>query len=205
MLNLNLLNLFYQHVRPVPRKRTSLKKSKPKITLLGSSIARDSGPIIAANSSNKDTCVYSVSGLSLDKASVIAKDIFNNHTKDKIAVSQIGTADLYNKTDVELADSYDTLLANITDISSDVKIAVTSIPCRLPDHFNVPLNKKTDHLNSYLQTKCPSHNQLMFIDAIPELTYRYYMEDGLHFNRYATSYLARYLCQYNSHVSNFPV
>ena len=58
--------------KPVTRKRTSLKKPKPKITLLGSFIAINSGPIIAANSANKDTCVYSVSGLSLDKESVIA-------------------------------------------------------------------------------------------------------------------------------------
>ena len=43
----------------------------------------------------------------------------------------------------------------------------------------------------------------MFIDATPELTYRYYMEDGLHFNRYGTSYLDRYLCQYISHFPTF--
>ena len=54
--------------QPVPRKRISLKKLKPKITHLGSSIARNSGAIISLNSSNKDTCGYSVSGLSLDKS-----------------------------------------------------------------------------------------------------------------------------------------
>ena len=68
LLNFNLLNLHYYQRKPkrVPRKRTSLKKSKPQITLLGSSIARNSGPTIAANSPNKDTYVYSESGLSLD-------------------------------------------------------------------------------------------------------------------------------------------
>ena len=96
------------------------------------------------------------------------------------------------------------LLTSITDTSPDVKIAVTSIPRRLPDHSNVYLNKKSD-LTSFLHTKCSRHNHLnMFIDATPELTYRYDMEDGLHFNRYGT-YFARYLCQYISHISNFPL
>ena len=85
-------------------------------------------------------CVYSVSRLSLDKASVTAKDIFSDHTIDNIAVLQIGTADLYNKTYVDLADSYDKLLTSITDTSPDVKTAVTSIPRRLPYHSNVSLN-----------------------------------------------------------------
>ena len=161
-----------------------------------------SGPIIAANSSNKNIFVYSVSRLSLDKASVIAKYIFSDHTKDDIAVLQIVTAYLYNKTNVELAASYDKLLTSITDTSPDVKIAVTSIPCQLSDHSNVSLNRKTDHLSCYLRTKCSRHNHLMFIDATPELTYRYYMEDGLYFNWYGTSYFARYLCQYISQTSH---
>ena len=78
----------------------------------------------------------------LIKASVIAKDIFSDHTIDNIAVLQIGTADLYNKTDVELAASYDKLLTSITDTSPDVKIAVTSIPRRLPDLSSVSLIKQ---------------------------------------------------------------
>ena len=89
--------LFYQRIslNLVPGGELP-SRNQTKLTVLGSSIARNSDPIIAANSSNKDTCVYSVSGLSLDKASVIAKDIFSDHTKDDIAVFQIGT-DLYNK------------------------------------------------------------------------------------------------------------
>ena len=61
LLNLNLLNLlFYKHVSlnlfPGKELQKNPQEIRPKISLLGSSIARNYGRIIAANSSSKNTC-----------------------------------------------------------------------------------------------------------------------------------------------------
>ena len=98
------------------------EKLKLKISILGSSISIISGPIILL-------IRIPVSVLYPDCPLIKhLKDTFSDHTKEDIVVLQIGTADLYNKTDVELAATYDKLLTSITDTSPDVKIAVTLIP-----------------------------------------------------------------------------
>ena len=45
--------------------------------------ARQSGPTIANNPPNMDTCVYSISGLSLAEAANTATDVFNGHSQKR--------------------------------------------------------------------------------------------------------------------------
>ena len=64
----------------------SLGESKPKLTHSGTSMARQSGPTIANNLPNMDTCVYSISGLSLAKPANIATDVFSGYSQKDIAI-----------------------------------------------------------------------------------------------------------------------
>ena len=191
--------------KPVPRPRKSLQESKPKLTLLGTSMARQSGPTIANILSNMDTCVYSISGLSLAEAANTATDVFRGHSQKDIAVLQVGTADLNELSVGQLTEGYDRLIETVEAVAPSTKIAVTAVPRRLSGHLKNNNNKKANMLNNHLRSKCLKSNNLIFIDAAPEPIQSFYKYDGLHFNQSGTSYFARYLSQYIKLMLNFPL
>ena len=72
-----------------PRQASNLSKSKLKI--LRSSMVRNTCPIISKSCVDADSTVYSVSGLSIDKAGEISKQIFSDHSSEDISVLQVET------------------------------------------------------------------------------------------------------------------
>ena len=45
-------------------------KPKPRILVIGTSMLRNTGPILSHGLSQLDTCVYSISGLTIDSANI---------------------------------------------------------------------------------------------------------------------------------------
>ena len=186
--------------KPIPAPRTSLKR---KVTLLGTSMVINTGPIISSKLPEKDTLAFSVSGLTIEKTTLMAPSIFNKFGKADTPVLQVGTNDLQESTADGLIKSYDKLIDAVKTTAPVSKVVVTAVPLIVsPDSSN--LNQKASRLNGYLQSRCKSDNNLIFVDASPQLSESNYKSyDGLHFNYKGTSYFANYLCEYLKQSENF--
>ena len=92
----NVNNNNKSQVKKTTPKNKQNENTKPKVTLLGGSMVRNSGTIISANMGGVESTVYSVSGLTISKGTDVAKNVFASHTKNDIAVLQVGTSDVEN-------------------------------------------------------------------------------------------------------------
>ena len=81
-------------------------KEKPKITVLGGSMVRNSGPVISSvlKPTEYNSIVYSLSGLTIKEASKKAPSIFQEHTDSDIPILQVGTSDLEKHSSVALVN-----------------------------------------------------------------------------------------------------
>ena len=193
---------------PVPKPRQSIKNPsrKSKVTVLGTSMVRECGSIMSGTLKTKDTTVYSVSGLSIDRAADMSQDIFCDLSKGDVAVLQVGTIDVPKYEPDILESKYCNLIDNVKIAAPDSKVVITAIPKRMLNRPEASFaNSRTNHLNKYLSKKCQDEDNLIFIDANPDLSTSKYKWDGLHFNRYGTEYFAKFLSGYISHSENFLV
>ena len=189
--------------KPTPKPRSSINRvSKKKVSVLGSSIIRNTGPIMSKSLPNMDTCTYSVSGLSIIQASEIAPKIFHGFKSSDTAVLQVGTNDLPFCFSDELESKYDKLINSVRTTAPGSKIILTAVPHRLTPGSTV-INQKADHLNRFFSTRCSSEKNLIFTDANPQCIRYNYKYDGTHFNYQGTSFFANYISEYISHSSNF--
>ena len=124
-----------------------------------------------------ESTVYSVSGLTIRKGSDVAQNVFASHTKNDIAVLQVGTSDVENSSIVQLCENYDKLIDSAAETAPESKII----------------------------EKCSLTNQAIFIDASPPLQQLNYRADGYHFSYKGLSLLARYVSNYLCHNLNFPL
>ena len=193
-------------VRNSYKDSTSLRQasnlSKSKITILGSSMVRNTGPIISESFVDTDSTVYSVSGLSIKKAGEMAKQIFSDHSSKDTAVLQVGTCDVENHRVDELVPKYNQLIDSVSKAAPFSKIIVTAVPQPVSANSS-QINDKTNKLNNKLRSICSKKKFLCFMDANPPLQQPYYREDGYHFNFMGTSYFARFIGNYISHSLNF--
>ena len=180
------------------------KIQKPKITVLGSSIVRNTGPIISSSTKNNaDSAVFSVSGLTIDRASYTSQKIFQNHSNHDVAVLQVGTCDVERYSLDQLTAKYEKLIQVVSETAPATKIVVTAVPQRLFCE-NTSTSQKTEQLNNHLQSMCSRKSHLCFIDANPPLNQINYRDDGCHFSHAGTSFFARFVSNYISHSLNFP-
>ena len=183
---------------------SQVKSLKPKITVLGSSMVRNTGPIISSSITNDaESTVYSLSGLTIDRASNMAQSIFNNHSNRDVAVLQVGTCDVERSSFSQLTSKYDKLIKTVSEAAPSTQIVLTAIPQRLFCGNN-SIREKTQQLNNHLRSIC-SKERLCFIDANPPLHQKNYCDDGCHFSTAGTSFFARYVSNYICHTLNFPL
>ena len=96
--------------RPIPAPR---KHKKPKITMLGSSMVRNTGPMLSSKFTNKNTMVYSVSGLSIDGATQMVSTTFSDFQNSDVGVLQVGTNDLESNSSEKLSQIDDHLIDTV--------------------------------------------------------------------------------------------
>ena len=193
---------------PAPRSKTSLNinSKKPKVTVLGTSMVRGSGPELAKCLGTKNTMVYSISGLSLESAAAKSNDIFKDHRQGDVAAIQIGTADLLTHNVSQLESKYSDLLSIIKSSAPECKLIVNAVPRRLPSRSGSGMaNQRADQLNDFLRKRCTMDKQLVFLDPNPVLSTTYYEKDGLHLNGFGLNYFSKFLCSYKNHCENFPI
>ena len=178
------------------------KDVKPKLSILGSSMVRNMGQVISTSLDERDTCVYSISGLSIQEATVQAKSVFADHKDGDTTVLQVGTNDLPTYSKETLFNQYDKLIETVKVVAPQAKHIVTAIPHRL-EAGSAAINRKADQLNSHLRSRCSSDSQLAFVDSNPEVLDVNYHQDLLHFSFKGRTSFAKYLAQYISHSANF--
>ena len=187
--------------RPTPAPR---KHKKPKITMLGSSMVRNTGPMLSSKFTNKNTMVYSVSGLSIDGATQMVSTTFSDFQNSDVAVLQVGTNDLESNSSEKLSQIYDHLIDTVKMTAPDSKVIVTAVPHRLPTPDSYSLNQKASRLNTHLQSRCSKDENVTFVDCNPQLTESFYNRfDGVHFNFRGSSYFASCLSEYIKCTQNF--
>ena len=165
-------------------------------------MVRNMGQVISTSLDERDTCVYSISGLSIQEATVQAKSVFADHKDGDTTVLQVGTNDLPTYSKETLFNQYDKLIETVKVVAPQAKHIVTAIPHRL-EAGSAAINRKADQLNSHLRSRCSSDSQLAFVDSNPEVLDVNYHQDLLHFSFKGRTSFAKYLAQYISHSANF--
>ena len=181
--NNNIPDPITRQSKPIPKPRTSTQKYKfkPKVTLLGDSMVRNSGEHLAKSLPNTNTCVYYKSGLSIETATNIASQIFCNLKDKDIAIIHVATNDLVEHEPGVLCSKYDKLIHKVKNTVTKSRIIVTGIADRITSGSST-MNQKALILNNHLCSRCYCDKSLAFIDPNPELTQRNYRHDGIHFN-----------------------
>ena len=151
-----------------------------------------------------DSTVYSLSGLTVDKACDLSQGVFKNHSIHDVAILQVGTCDVQRDTLTNLTKKYDKLIQSVSQTAPSSKVVITAIPPRLSDGY-ASVNEKTNKFNAYLQKLCSNSKQLYFIDANPPKHRTNYREDGYYFSQAGTSFYARFASNYITHSLNFPL
>ena len=133
--------------------RTAAYFLKPKLTLVGSSMARNTGKFISSALPEMHTCVCSTSGLTLGKAiNQVPKSVVGYDIQDTIVLN-LGTPDVEYYDHLDITEKYSILLDKIKAASPECKIVVCAVPYRL-DGESVKLNETIDNLNRALRLLC---------------------------------------------------
>jgi hypothetical protein len=144
-----------------------------------------------------------VSGLTLEKASNIAPNIFNDHSENDTAVLQIGTTEIERSSVEQITSKYTKLIESVSQVAPSTNVVMTAVPQRV-SQSGVSANAKIDKVNSFLNNMCVKQKRFHFINANPPLQKVNYKDDGYHFSQKGTSYFARYVGHYISRSTNFP-
>ena len=173
---------------------------KPKLTVFGDSMIRNTGEILTKNLPNMDTIVLSHPGLKIHQATQQVEHIFQRHTKKDIIVLQVGSNDVPYEDTKAILNKYNHLISTVRSNAPDSKLLIMAVPYRLGTD-SVSLNKKVDMLNIQLQQQCAKEKLLFYVDANPQLAASNYHTDGLHY----ISFNGRlfYSSNYIAHSANF--
>ena len=184
-----------------PTEQTS---RKPKLSIIGTSMVRDTGKFIAPAIPSMDTCVYSQSGLSIGKAKYLVPKIVKDYRSTDSVVLNIGTADVMHKDHLEIASDYSVLIDKVKTVAPQCNIYISAVPHRLGDDGEL-VNDNIDCVNKSLKLLCARDAICKFINVNPAATYKYYKRDNLHFNYEGSKTFANTLTEKIKHTSNFPL
>ena len=92
---------------------------KPKLTVFGDSIIRNTGGILTKNLPNMDTIVLSHSGLKIYQATQQVEHIFQRHTKKDIIVLQVGSNDVPYEDTKDILNKYNHLISTVRSNAPD--------------------------------------------------------------------------------------
>lgn len=145
--------------------------SRPRATVIGSSIVRGTGKYIT--SPQIDSCVYVNPGAKV--ADITEKVLTQCSLRDDAIVISCGGNDAATSSVSNIIHDYDYLLDTLTGYCPDAHIVVSSVTPR----SSPTINKRINQLNSYLQGKCLSiPEKLTFMDS--NITHSHLRRDGVH-------------------------
>ena len=184
------------------KKQNSLKpKGKfKKVTLVGDSMVRGTGGIIASKL-NCDTCVLSKSGNHINDLTESISSIAKEHARNDIIALQIGTNDVKKSTSLDIKSMYLRLLDKIKSVSH-CDVVITALAHRL-DAGSAADNQKLDNINQDLRAICAEDERCTFINCNPEPLLENYKYDRLHFNFCGIRFFASTLANEIKSQSNF--
>jgi lysophospholipase L1-like esterase len=177
-------------------------EKKPRLTLLGSSMARDTGTVLSNNLPGVDTCVLSVSGLTVNGALKQLPPIIEECEDSDTVVFQLGTVDIKQNNPFIVASNYSTLLDRVHDIAPRCNVVISAVPYRVGLE-NTALNGKIDQLNSALRLMCTRSRKCNFWDVNPSAIQSNYKADMLHFNYHGSMTYAMFLSKKVKQSANF--
>ena len=174
-----------------PKEATTISR-KPQLTIIGNSMVRDSGPIIANQLQKMKTSVLSISGYTIDSASSEVSQNIQDFNEHDTVVFQLGTVEMQDGDPFVAAAKYSELIGNLRSASPRCNVVIASVPYRL---YSKSVNERIDQLNSTLRLMCVRDPKCMFWDVNPSATKSNYRSDGLHFSHHGINQFARLLAQ----------
>ena len=177
--------------------------TKPRVLVIGNSMIRNTGHFLSKKLQNVDSCVYSTSGYSLDRAIAEVPQMVNDFNKFDTVVLCLGTADIIQNEVTDIATKYCILIGKIRNIAPECNILISAVAYRLHENSQC-LNESTDFLNSSLRLLCSRDSKCIFVDMNPSATQENYLEDGLHFNYRGRRIFEGFLVSILTQERNFP-
>ena len=177
--------------------------TKPRVLVIGNSMIRNTGHFLSKKLQNVDSCVYSTSGYSLDRAVAEVPQMVNDFNKFDTVVLCLGTADIIQNEVTDIATKYCILIGKIRNIAPECNILISAVAYRLHENSQC-LNESTDFLNSSLRLLCSRDSKCIFVDMNPSATQENYLEDGLHFNYRGRRIFEGFLVSILTQERNFP-
>ena len=99
---------------------------------------------------------------------------------------------------------YTQLVPKVKTLAPESKHIINAVPrCLSRRPEGSECNIRAEQLKHFLQPKCQSDDNFIFIDPNPELSDFYYKWDGLKFNRRGIEYFSKCSTGYESHCENF--
>ena len=190
--------------KPTDQLPPTVPSSKPRVLVIGNSMVRNTGPYLSKKLKNVETCVYTTSGYTLDRAITEVPELVKNFTKSDTIVLCLGTVDVDQNEVAEIASKYYILVGKLKILAPECHILISAIAYRLHKNSE-PLNVKTDSVNSALRLLCTSDSQCIFVDVNPSATVENYFKDGLHFNYRGRHIFEEFLVNRITQVINFPL
>ena len=189
--------------KPVPAPRTS-RTRKPMVTVIGDSMIRNTGPILAEKLRYEDTCVLSKSGENLESVLNCIPDILSDTKVQDSIVVHLGANDLNNISEFENFDKYDNLLKTIRNYALDNHILVTAVAKKLENiGCHSEHNQKVDNLNYHLRYITRHDPKTHYVNCCPPTDKAYCKGDKIHFSGKGTYYFANHLVQFIKQELNF--
>ena len=189
---------------PRIRSQGKVTQTKPRLAVIGNSMIRNTGRYISSKLRNYDSCVYSTSGYSIDRAIGEVPEIVKDFTKNDMVVLCLGTVEVNESSAVDIASKYCVLVGKIKTIAPECNIVILSIAYRLHVN-NKDINSKVDSINESLRSLCVGDSQCSFVNVNPAACSNYYREDGLHFNYRGRCILQELLVNKIMQSRNFPL
>ena len=161
-------------------------EKKPKLTVVGCSMVRDTGRNISSKVRDYNTCVLSKSGFTIEDASKQIRDITQDYNKNDIIVLQVGTNNVSNSSLEDLKEKYSVLIQNTKQAVSSSTIIVSALPNRISP-ASAQVNKNINMLNKFLRNMCEQDEQCFFADCNPQSLRKNFKFDGYHFSKAGSS------------------
>ena len=131
-------------------------------------MVRGSGPLLASELTEHNSCILSHSGQPVPGASSSISDLVQNHRNGDLIMLHLGTNDLDQLTHVNICDNYGRLLDKIKQAAPNSTIALTAA-ANQKRPGSATINRKTDHINRSLHDMCTFDQRLTFFDCNPEI------------------------------------
>ena len=176
---------------------------RPRLTVVGNSLVRDTGSIIARNLPHMKTCVLSTSGLTVKGVVKQIPNILDSSYNDKdVVFFQLGSVDVKFNDPFAVASDYISLIDDVKSVTCGSRIIISAIPHRTGNQCS-RINEQIDQLNNFLRLTCTKDASCRFWDVNPKGTDSDYKSDGLHFSYVGRKIYANQIVNKTKEMANF--